>query len=580
CGSVNTAGSKFCLSCGATMAAVQPEKKAAAEPQGPVCPACGSSNAGTGKFCLACGASMATTVVSQSEAQQSKAQPAEKKATAEPQAPVCPACGSSKAGTGKFCLACGASMVATVVSQSEAQQSKAQAPEKKAAAESQGSVCSACGASNPSTSKFCLSCGGSLMAGVQLFQPTETHASPAPVEPARVAAEAVPAAMAAQASVSAPVGQPLWATAPAASAEPPAQAPIASPPSPPITQEPAKPSAPPEVEQASLEWTASPPPPKTRQHSCAACGAALNAEQKFCLACGTPVGQTSSPAAIDAHEFTPAPPEHFQPAAPTQIFEPAPKSSSKAWIVVVLALAAAGTGGWFAWKYFTRPDVTVSASVQRIHVASGGKTSLEASVSGSSDTDVDWSIQEGQKGGQVTALGTVMSSGQLHSGALYTAPQASGTYHVIVTSHANPGRSAKIEIIVGGVVSPDNPATTSTPAPPSAATATTSTAPAATATSPASAYPNAAQIVGTWRGPSTDMMTTIGADSTIAMTSATNPQKNLSGTYHFTDNSHLDVDFGNGDTRKWEILGVDGAYLRVNSQSKDGSSAIIFQKAQ
>ena len=92
----------------------------------------------------------------------------------------------------------------------------------------------------------------------------------------------------------------------------------------------------------------------------------------------------------------------------------------------------------------------------------------------------------------------------------------------------------------------------------------------------------AAQIVGTWRGPvpPADMTTTIAADSTISMASATNPQKNVSGTYRFTDNSHLEVDFGNGDVRKWEIVSVDNTYLRVSSQSKDGSSAIIFVKAQ
>ena len=76
------------------------------------------------------------------------------------------------------------------------------------------------------------------------------------------------------------------------------------------------------------------------------------------------------------------------------------------------------------------------------------------------------------------------------------------------------------------------------------------------------------------------MTTIIGPDSTIAMTSQTNPQKNVSGTYRFTDNSHLDVDFGNGDVRKWEIVSVDNTYLRVSSQSKEGSSATIFTKIQ
>lgn len=596
CGSVNAARSKFCLSCGAIMTATAPiaqapQKTVAAWPSGPACPSCGSSNAGTGKFCLACGAAMAAPA----------AQPPkeETKAAAEPQeqGPVCPSCGSSNAGTGKFCLACGAAMAAPAAQPPKEETAPAAQPpreEKKVIAEPQGSVCSVCGASNPSTSKFCLSCGASLMAGVQLFQPSETHASTAPAgTPIAAAAAAAPVAMAAQASVTAPAGQPLRATASAP--QPPAEPSFPAPAAQVISDAPPVQKATPSVPQAapapvpakvadqsSLDWTASPPaqpmPAKHEHRVCAACGAAFTPGQQFCLACGKSVAAET--ASAETPGFAPSlQPEQFQPSAETQIFQPATKSSSKTWILVVVLLAAAGTGGWFAWKYFTRPDVTVIASVQRIHVAVGGKTSLEASVSGATDTDVDWSVQEGSKGGQVTASGTVMSSGQLHSGALYTAPETGGTYHVIATSHANPSRSARIEIIVGGAAAPDSSATTTEPAPPTAATATASTPPA-TGASPASAYPAAAQIAGTWSGPTSDMRTTIGSDSTISMTSAANPQKNLSGTYHFTDNSHLDVDFGNGDVRKWEILGVQGAYLRVSEQSKSGSSAIIFQKLQ
>src|SRR5579864_3712799 len=225
CGSVNAARSKFCLSCGAIMTATAPiaqapQKTVAAWPSGPACPSCGSSNAGIGKFCLACGAAMAAPA----------AQPPkeETKAAAEPQeqGPVCPSCGSSNAGTGKFCLACGAAMAAPAAQPPKEETAPAAQPpreEKKVIAEPQGSVCSVCGASNPSTSKFCLSCGASLMAGVQLFQPSETHASTAPAgTPIAAAAAAAPVAMSAQASVTAPAGQPLRATAPASAPQPPA----------------------------------------------------------------------------------------------------------------------------------------------------------------------------------------------------------------------------------------------------------------------------------------------------------------------------------------------------------------------
>ena len=561
-------------------------------------------------------------------------------------ASFCTACGASNTSGKSFCLSCGASLVpappasppveATAVktTTTEAQPSVAPASSSSAA---QGNSCPSCGAGNPEGNKFCLSCGGSLMPTVQLFQPQETIASPPPSAIATAAPTAdhqggdmgwlnAPATMAAAAAAS-PAAQPLPATAPAREPEPSAAAAAAP------AREPEPPAvaitapAPQVIEpQASLdlqppepEPTPAADSPKPAEQACSSCGAAITTGQKFCLSCGAPVGQTTKSGDTSARTVVettaPTPPEpeprlcstcsaaltegqkfclacgtpvsqpattsqpaaavysapvpQYRPTAEPQIFEaPPPKSSAKTVIIVVVLLAAAGGGGWYAWQYFSRPDVTVSAFPQRTHVAIGGKTALQASVSGSKDTDVDWTIQEGNKGGQLNVLGSGIVSGQPASTAIYNAPQTNGTFHVIATSHANPGRSAKIEVVVGGLQQPD----TSTAAPESPATPVP---PPSTAASPM-----AAQIVGTWRGPSAGMQTVIGADSTIAMNSETDAGKNLSGTYHFTDNSHLQIDFGNGDIRKWEIVGVDNNYLRVTSQSKDGSSAIIFAKVQ
>lgn len=249
-------------------------------------------------------------------------------------------------------------------------------------------------------------------------------------------------------------------------------------------------------------------------------------------------------------------------------FQKPTRSGASTLIIVIVLLAVMGGAGWYVWKYFSRPDVTVTVVPQKIHVAAGGKTLLEAGISGSKDTDVTWSIQEGSKGGQVAALGIQMDGDRPRSAATYTAPLTSGTFHVIATSHANPSRQAAVEIIVGNSGAPQpSPATAGsaapTPAPPSMVTAN----------------PNALPILGSWRWPSGEKMT-IGQDSTIVVTSDTDPSKNMQGTYHFTDSSHLQVDFGNGDVRTWQILGVDGSYLRVLSQSKTDSSptAIVFAK--
>jgi hypothetical protein len=225
------------------------------------------------------------------------------------------------------------------------------------------------------------------------------------------------------------------------------------------------------------------------------------------------------------------------------------------WIIVLVLLAVLGVSGWYAWKYFSGPDVTVNVNVQKVHVAIGGRTTFQAGVSGSKDTDVDWSIQEGAKGGQIRSLGATAASQGLSS-ATYFAPSSSGTFHVIAASHANSGRKATIEVIVGPVSQPQAPAAQNQPSAPSMNS----------------------QILGIWHGPTPDMTTVIGADGTILMKSETDPQKAQHGTYKFTDSSHLQLDFGNGDLRKWEVLGLNGQYLRVLSQAGSDTSALVFSK--
>lgn len=526
---------------------------------------------------------------------------------------LCTSCGASNTSGNKFCLSCGAALA---TAPSAAAKTTAAPVPPPAPATPQGTSCPSCGASNPEGNKFCLSCGGSLMASVQIFQPKETSAPPPPVTAAPADADQpvgdttslnAPATMAAAAAAS-PAGQPLLATAPSREPQPPAATSTAAPevverqpsldlqtpqPDPPQSPEPtctacgalittgqkfclscgtpvgqaAKPadtqaSTVPQVSQAGQS--------QPQQQVCSACNAPLSEGQKFCLACGTPVGQPATSAQIP---LAPPPPtdQLYQAPAETQLFQEPTKSSAKTVVIVVVVLAVLGGGGWYGWKYFTRPDVTVNTFPQKTHVAAGGKTSLQANVSGSNDTDIDWTVQEGAKGGSVIGLGSGMIAGQVGARALYNAPQTSGVFHVIATSHANPGRSAKIEIVVGGSIQPDTSASTPEPPATSAPVSTTSASPA---------NPRATQIIGTWRGPSPGMQTVIGADSTISMTGNADATQNHNGTYRFTDNSHVQIDFGNGDVRTWEIIGVDGNYLRVTSQSKDGTSAIIFAKVQ
>src|SRR5262249_34636162 len=155
---------------------------------------------------------------------------------------ICPSCGSSNTAGNKFCLSCGESLAAPPPIQPVATSAPATSPMAVAPPTASpssppvqgGAACPSCGAANPVGNKFCLSCGSSLMSGVQLFQPKETAAAapPAPVAAALAPATAnqssdetaslsAPATMAAAAAAS-PAGQPLPATAPSREPEPPA----------------------------------------------------------------------------------------------------------------------------------------------------------------------------------------------------------------------------------------------------------------------------------------------------------------------------------------------------------------------
>jgi hypothetical protein len=83
------------------------------------------------------------------------------------------------------------------------------------------------------------------------------------------------------------------------------------------------------------------------------------------------------------------------------------------------------------------PKVTVSISISPAAAAlkAGETQSFGAVVTGSSDAEVSWTVEEAG-GGSVTAAG------------LYTAPATPGTYHVVAKSHADPTATALATVTV------------------------------------------------------------------------------------------------------------------------------------
>jgi hypothetical protein len=82
-----------------------------------------------------------------------------------------------------------------------------------------------------------------------------------------------------------------------------------------------------------------------------------------------------------------------------------------------------------------QPVVSVTISPGSPSVATGGTVSFSATVTGSSNTNVTWSVQE-SSGGAVSPTGT------------YTAPGSAGTFHVVATSVADGSAAATATVTV------------------------------------------------------------------------------------------------------------------------------------
>ena len=84
----------------------------------------------------------------------------------------------------------------------------------------------------------------------------------------------------------------------------------------------------------------------------------------------------------------------------------------------------------------TPPPVVVTISPASPAVDACQTLALTATVSGSSNGAVTWTVQEGAAGGVISSTG------------IYTAPNIAGTYHVVATSQAAPSASTAAAIVV------------------------------------------------------------------------------------------------------------------------------------
>ncbi len=80
--------------------------------------------------------------------------------------------------------------------------------------------------------------------------------------------------------------------------------------------------------------------------------------------------------------------------------------------------------------------VSVAIIPASVAMRLGATQTFAATVTGSSNTAVTWTVQEGATGGTITGAG------------FYTAPTTLGTFHVVATSVADPGKSASAAVTV------------------------------------------------------------------------------------------------------------------------------------
>lgn len=276
--------------------------------------------------------------------------------------------------------------------------------------------CASCGKQVNESYKFCDGCGVPVKAPA---------ASPVP-EPAPDTVVTATSPAIEEAPVSYPQPAPETTPAPEPVSVPTAEQPLM-----------ATPEATPVVPAAPVAAAA----PATQ--TCPSCGKQVNAEYRFCDGCGSSIQPGAAPATPSAYDSAP----YFTPAPGTQ-----PKSGGGLWIVLVLVLILLAAGGGLAYWKFTGDsepsNVDVAITPSMITVAPGASQTIEASVTGTDDTEVEWRLQEGAVGGEIAPAGATAHGGRVYSAARYTAPGTPGVYHAIATSKADPKKAAGVTITV------------------------------------------------------------------------------------------------------------------------------------
>ncbi len=110
--------------------------------------------------------------------------------------------------------------------------------------------------------------------------------------------------------------------------------------------------------------------------------------------------------------------------------------ASRPAVLALAVLAACSGNATPTGGVAAQSSIVVQVEPPSAQVGAGGSVSFDAIVTGTANTSVTWSVQEGAAGGSVTSAGA------------YTAPAGAGTYHVVATSQADATKSSSALVTV------------------------------------------------------------------------------------------------------------------------------------
>jgi hypothetical protein len=133
----------------------------------------------------------------------------------------------------------------------------------------------------------------------------------------------------------------------------------------------------------------------------------------------------------------------------------APRQNRKLLVILLIVFAVGIAGMIYLMlrspaKSATTGNVTIAISPTSANISPGEGFDFAATVTGTGDTDVTWSVQEGNSAGRVINRGAQAQGGKVASIGVFVAPDTPGTYHVVAASKADPTKSATAEVLVNG----------------------------------------------------------------------------------------------------------------------------------